>query len=132
MRDDLHNLEVAKLIETLGKCGSGRRAIVKAIAERQGIIDEDQLESLYAGSSDVKLKVPSHLRPVLREIGLGSVLAEVNILTSSDPQEILVNTAVWEDLEFEVALDSGSVVHVCAPADIPGYRVGESAGSRRG
>ena len=31
-----------------------------------------------------------------------------------------------------MALDSGSVVHVCAPSDIPGYRVGESAGSRRG
>ena len=77
VRDDSHNLEVAKLIETLGKCGSGRRAIVKAIAERQGIVDEDQLEGLYAGSSDVKLRVPTHLRLVLREIGLGNVLAEV-------------------------------------------------------
>ena len=37
----------------------------------------------------------------------------------------------WKDIEFEVALDSGSVVHVCAPEDIPGYHVGESAGSRR-
>ena len=43
-----------------------------------------------------------------------------------------MNTTVWEDLEFEVALDSGSVVHVCSMEDIPGYRVSESAGSRRG
>ena len=38
----------------------------------------------------------------------------------------------WEDLGFEVALDSGSVVHVCAPADCPWYLLQESAGSRRG
>ena len=62
---------------------------------------------------------------------MGSALAPVNILTVDDPAEILVNTTAWEDIEFEVALDSGSVVHVCAPADIPGYCIGESAGSRR-
>ena len=38
----------------------------------------------------------------------------------------------WEDIEFEVALDSGSVVRVCAPADCPGYLLQEFAGSRRG
>jgi hypothetical protein len=38
----------------------------------------------------------------------------------------------WEVLEFEVALDSGSVVHVCAPADCPGYLLQDSAGSRPG
>ena len=38
----------------------------------------------------------------------------------------------WEDLEFEVALDSGSFVHVCALADCPGYLLQESPGSRRG
>ena len=31
-----------------------------------------------------------------------------------------------------MALDPGSVWHVCAPEDIPGYHVGDSAGSRRG
>ena len=38
----------------------------------------------------------------------------------------------WKDIEFEVALDSGSVVHVCAPDDCPGYRTEDSPGSRRG
>ena len=38
----------------------------------------------------------------------------------------------WEDIEFEVALDSGSVVHVCGPSDCPGYLLQESPGSRRG
>ena len=31
-----------------------------------------------------------------------------------------------------MALDSGSVVRVCSVDDVPGYRVGESPGSRRG
>ena len=35
-------------------------------------------------------------------------------------------------MEFEVALDSGSVVHVCAAADTLGYQLDESPGSRRG
>ena len=38
----------------------------------------------------------------------------------------------WKDIAFEVALDSGSVVHVCSMDDVPGYRLGESTGSRRG
>ena len=56
----------------------------------------------------------------------------VNLLTVADPCEVLVATEDWQDLEFEVALDSGAVVHVCAPSDIPGYLVQASAGSRRG
>ena len=36
----------------------------------------------------------------------------------------------WADLESEVALDSGAVVHVCSPEDLPGYVLEESAGSR--
>ena len=95
-------------------------------------MDESQLELLYSGSPGVKLRLPNSLRRTLEAVGMGDCLAPVNVLTVADPAEILVNTAVWEDVEFEVALDSGSVVHVCAPADIPGYHVGDSAGSRRG
>ena len=38
----------------------------------------------------------------------------------------------WEDLEFEVALDSGSVVHVCSLGDCPGYLLQDSPGSKVG
>ena len=31
-----------------------------------------------------------------------------------------------------MALDSGAVIHVCAPTDCPGYALVESPGSRRG
>ena len=36
------------------------------------------------------------------------------------------------DLEFEVALDTGSLVHVCSIEDCQGYKVAESPCSRRG
>ena len=59
------------------------------------------------------------------------MLAPVNILTAVEPEQILLNEA-WKDIEFEVALDSGSVVHVCSIDDCPGYVLADSPGSRRG
>ena len=54
-------------------------------------------------------------------------------MMTREKESILAATnETWEDLEFEVAFDSGSVVHVCAPADCPGYLLQESPGSRRG
>ena len=50
----------------------------------------------------------------------------------SDDVECLVNSSEWNDVEFEVALDSGSIVNVCHPDDVPGYAIEESPGSRRG
>ena len=71
------------------------------------------------------------MRGDMQSVGLGDALAPVNILTTLDPEAVLVNEQ-WRDIEFEVALDSGSVVHVCSISDCPGYKVGESPGSRRG
>ena len=47
-------------------------------------------------------------------------------------QSILVNDSEWIDVEFEVALDSGSTDHVCHTGDVPGYVVEPSPGSRMG
>jgi hypothetical protein len=130
---DRHNEKIIQLIDTLGKFGAGKRAILKAVAEKQGIVDEDELERLYEGKSEHKLRLPPSLHRALQQIGLGDRLAETNILTTNDPIALFpVDATEWEDIEFEVALDSGAVVHVCAPNDIPGYLVQESAGSRRG
>ena len=38
----------------------------------------------------------------------------------------------WQDLEFEVALDSGVVVHMCSVEDCPGYALHESPESKAG
>ena len=66
------------------------------------------------------------------DVGLESVLAPVHMLTFVEPEQILLSDESWKDIEFEVALDSGSVVHVCSMDDVPGYRLGGSPGSRRG
>ena len=36
----------------------------------------------------------------------------------SDDVECLVNSSEWNDVEFEVALNSGSIVKVCHPGDV--------------
>jgi hypothetical protein len=107
---------------------------LKAVAEKQGVLDDDELELLYSGKSEKKLNVPADLRSTLQDLGLGDCLAPVHILTAIEKGSVLPlqDDSVWQDLEFEVALDSGSVVHVCAPEDCPGYRCEESPGSRRG
>ena len=45
---------------------------------------------------------------------------------------ILVSDAEWIDVEFEVALGSGSTDHACPSGDVPGYVIEASLGSRAG
>ena len=79
---------------------------------------------------------------LLTDLGYGSSIVEsdlarapVTMIThghgSGDAEVLLNDGAVWSDLEFDVALDYGSVVHVCADADTPGYAIEESPGSKR-
>ena len=129
------NTQVARLIAALGSTGdSGKRAVLEAIARKQGIDDSAEVDKIFEGKSDVKLQVPRHLRVPLESIGLGEMLAPTQIITTLDHEGILLagESSDWHDVEFEVALDSGSVVHVCSIEDVPGYKVGESPGSRRG
>ena len=79
------------------------------------------------------LDAPPGLREAPGSIGFGHALVPINLMMTREKDTILVGTnETWEDLEFEVALDSGYVVHVCAPADCPGYFVQESPGNGRG
>ena len=68
------------------------------------------------------------------EIGLHEALMPINVITTieKDGASILVADEAWSDIEFEVALDSGAVIHVCSPDDCPGYLLEDSAGSKRG
>ena len=63
-----HNGQVASLINALGERGAGRRAILRAVATRQGIDDEDDIEDLLHGGSERKLKVPPGLREALHGV----------------------------------------------------------------
>jgi len=47
-------------------------------------------------------------------------------------QSIIINDAEWANVEFEVALGSGSTDHVCHTGDVPSYVVEASPGSRAG
>ena len=128
-----HNEQVARLISALGGSNAGRRAILQAVAERQGIEDPEVVEEMIHGGSDQKVEVPMGLRDAFRSIGLDHVMAPINLITASaGGGQILAASDAWEDLEFEVALDSGSVVHVCALDDCPGYLLQESPGSKNG
>ena len=100
------NLQVALLIDVLGASGAGRRAIVKAIAEQQGVYDEDEVARIYNGCSDKKLRVPRTWRRAIESIGLGDILAPLNIVTVRDSDSsVYIADDAWTDIEFEVALD---------------------------
>ena len=74
-----HNRQVANLLSALGATGSsGRRGVINAVAELQGIDNDDELEALYRGDAIGKLRVPNDLRSTMQDIGLGSLLAPVN------------------------------------------------------
>jgi hypothetical protein len=126
------NIQVLRLIAALGEKHAGRVAIVKALAGKQGMA-MDEAESLAEGHSDQRLRVPSYMRDTLREIGLGDTLAPLNVMeVVGGATEVLVADDAWHDLEFEVALDSGAVVHVCSLEDCPGYMLQDSPGSKAG
>ena len=126
------SLQVVKLIAAMGKGDSGRRAILKAVALKHGITAEDEINKLMDGTAGSRLQVPEHLRAAMCEVGLSEAIAPINIFEIKEREPLLMAGDAWADLEFEVARDSGAVVHVCAPADCPGYVLEESAGSRRG
>ena len=57
----------------------------------------------------------------------------IQILEATVPdEEVMLAADEWIDVEFEVALDSGSTDNVCHAADAPGYSLAESSGSKRG
>ena len=69
------NEQVARLIVALRDNSSSCQAILRAVAEKQGIVSERELDRLAVGSADEKLRVPAHLRGALCEIGLQCALA---------------------------------------------------------
>ena len=54
------NVQVARLIVALSEDDPGRRAILRTIAEKQGITSEHELDRLADGSADERLRVPAH------------------------------------------------------------------------
>ena len=65
---------------------------------------------------------------------LGAPSGSLFLCEGEKRAEIMANVSEeeWIDVEFEVALDSGSTDHVCHKVDLPGYPIEESPGSRAG
>ena len=113
MRDQ--NVHIIKLISALGNKDSGRRTILKAMPANQGISSDEDINDLMSGSAERRLHVPAYLRNVMKDIGLGEVMAPLNLSEIVGGNELLLMAGdSWSDLEFEVALESGAVVHVCS------------------
>ena len=87
-----HNEQVASRIPALWESAAGRRAILRAVAARQGIDDEDDIEDLLHGRSDRKPQVPPGLREALHGVGLGHALMPVNWLLTREKDSVLVAT----------------------------------------
>ena len=127
------NVQSIKLISALGSRDSGRRAILTATAAQQGVSSDQEIDDLMSGTAERRLQVPAYLRNVLSDIGLGDATSSLNLFEVIGGDELLLKAGhTWSDLEFEVALDSGAVVHVCSLEDCPGYSLEESPGSRSG
>ena len=93
---------------------------------------EDGTDDIISGRQESKVTVPHSLRSALCNIGLGDMLAPVNILTIAGGTEAILLNETWKDIEFEVALHSAPIVHVCSLDEVPGYKLPEPPGSRQG
>ena len=68
----------------------------------------------------------------LRVDEVGPLDPDANLLPlTTDDDEHLLPITDWQDVEIEITLDSGCCEHVLDVAEVPGYIVSESPGSRR-
>ena len=89
-----------------------------------GVADADSmLEEIFADTSIDKQHGPVDVD------ALFGGMAAVNLFDVEHESEVRVGV---EGIDFEAALDSGCVEHVCDDLDAPGYSVASSAGSTKG
>ena len=122
--------------------------------------ESDQTRGASAAEGKADNSEGSSVTPEqIRQLGLGKQLAEtirrttpqeqmtqgvrnlldqldkmvpINLTTIAEGDQILMNEPEeWPEVEFEVTLDSGSVVHVCSHEDTLGYLLEPSPGSKR-
>ena len=130
--EDDRTKRVAELIYALSKDKqSGELSVIRAVAAANGIKSEDTIQQIAKGESDLKLGAPHQVRELLHAMDLAHFLAPVNLLFGKSQGSIFVaDQQAWDDIEFEVALDSGSVVHVAAEGDTPCYILDDSTKAR--
>ena len=99
------------------------------VNDRQRELQDQLIQGL--GIKDEVIRKALELKREQDEIFVG-IHSAVNLCERSiGASEVLV-AENWDDIEFEVALDSGSVDHVCDELDTPGYALEASESSKRG
>ena len=143
--------------ETTGeKCEEGKVAVTENEPETEQweIIEDDKtlpesealdpkLQQIISATSKSK-EEREFFTNMLRQVDVNNLMRqnpeqqseqELNSFDFDGDDEIPMNGQDWQgnwvDVEFEVALDSGAIVHVCHEDDAPGYMLQESTGSRR-
>ena len=114
-------LETAAFLAELLEGVEGADAIRQALMEAVGVVAKPSPLQLSVGEAFSKT-MPGVLSP-----GAGYLM-----YGSEPPGELMRAESEWEDVIFEVALDSGCTDHVCDELDAPGYQREESEGQRRG
>ena len=99
-------------------------------------LEETQLDRLLDCTGvrrqmEAKVKCRSSMPERTSSFGVLPV-SQVGLCETEGPMSEVNVSEDWCDVEFEVALDSGSQDHVCDEADTPGYALVASLGSDRG
>ena len=113
------------------KAMEGRMITKKDLVELHEL--NEQASTLLQAAMQEQQAADLEFKRALKTAGVGCC-SSINLLESEyvDGCGEVLHTGEWLDIEFEVALDSGSIVHVCRDSDTPGYSIFPSAGSQRG
>ena len=91
-------MKIIKFIAARGEKDSGRRAILKAMAVKQGTSSDQDIDELLDGSSDRRIQVPAYLGNVLRNIG--KICDEGHNITFDSVQVIVRDKGGAEPCKF--------------------------------
>ena len=73
------NVQIIRLIAALGSKDSGRRPILSAMAAKQRVSSEQEIDNLLSGMVERRFQLPAYSRNVLSDIGLGDAIAPLNL-----------------------------------------------------
>ena len=124
--------QITMLVRTLA---SDERAaglsVLKAVAALEGVLDDAEVREIFEGTSERRLTPAPTLRQLLCNMNLTHTMAPVNLMEwGQTPSAVLAAEAKWNNIEIEVALDSGSVVHIASEADTPAYVLDSSPSAK--
>ena len=116
-------------MEKVARDTNADRQLLDSIIEKQDLA-EKQTRFLNALGVSEELGLSKHVR--FEEVDRKPVGLHIFEVIDLISDSAIDNNESWQDVEFEVALDSGSQDHVCDEVDCPGYVTEVSPGSSRG